>query len=174
MLTKDICNLIILNKRKKIKNRLCILCQCSVCKIKKYVRQDQLDSGNQKSIRCKCGIKTRTRRGYGEASFRNLYQKYGCGAKSRNIKFDLSEDDFRKFTKQNCFYCNKTPSQIGRYKDCNGGYIYNGIDRVNNDLGYTMENSVTCCKYCNYMKRELTVEQFFNHIENILNKWKTK
>jgi hypothetical protein len=36
----------------------------------------------------------------------------------------------------------------------------NGIDRADNALGYTVENSVSCCKICNIAKRDLTIEEF--------------
>ena len=44
-----------------------------------------------------------------------------------------------------------------------------GIDRVDNSLGYTLENSVSCCSKCNYMKKTLNVENFLLHIAKIYN-----
>jgi hypothetical protein len=39
-------------------------------------------------------------------------------------------------------------------------YIYNGVDRVNNDFGYSIDNCVSCCKVCNRMKGKKTVAEF--------------
>jgi hypothetical protein len=50
---------------------------------------------------------------------------------------------------------------------CGGYYLYNGIDRVDNTLGYSKENCVSCCKICNYMKQVLTLEEFYSHIRRI-------
>lgn len=39
-------------------------------------------------------------------------------------------------------------------------YRYNGIDRLNNSCGYTIENCVSCCGSCNVAKLDKTVEDF--------------
>lgn len=40
--------------------------------------------------------------------------------------------------------------------------IYNGIDRIDNAKGYTIENSVTCCKRCNFAKRNMSYDEFIS------------
>ena len=42
-----------------------------------------------------------------------------------------------------------------------------GLDRINNEKGYTEENSAPCCKTCNFMKKAMTKEEFINHIIRI-------
>lgn len=37
----------------------------------------------------------------------------------------------------------------------------NGIDRVDSSKGYTVENSVACCKYCNTAKNTMTESEFY-------------
>jgi len=71
------------------------------------------------------------------------YRIYLNSAKSRNIEFLLTEDDFNIITRKNCYICGKENTEIHK----------NGIDRLNNDLGYTIENSKPCCGDCNIMKR---------------------
>jgi len=39
-------------------------------------------------------------------------------------------------------------------------YIYNGIDRVDNSLGYVKENCKSCCFRCNKIKRDMSLEEF--------------
>jgi hypothetical protein len=39
-------------------------------------------------------------------------------------------------------------------------YIYNGIDRVDSNIGYTLENCVPCCEAVNRMKMDLSKEEF--------------
>ena len=51
-----------------------------------------------------------------------------------------------------------------------GGYTYNGIDRKDNNLGYEKANCVPCCKRCNQMKNDMTMDEFINQIININNK----
>lgn len=45
-------------------------------------------------------------------------------------------------------------------KYMNGPYVYNGLDRVNNLLGYELTNVVPCCNICNRAKKDMTYEQF--------------
>ena len=48
-----------------------------------------------------------------------------------------------------------------------GRYIYNGVDRKDNNLGYTIDNCVPCCHRCNSMKSNLSYQNFIQHISNI-------
>ena len=46
-------------------------------------------------------------------------------------------------------------------------YLYSGIDRIDSNLGYLENNVVPCCKFCNFMKLNLTTEDFLNRIAKI-------
>ena len=82
-----------------------------------------------------------------------LYTIYGKNAHRRDLPFELSEQRFLDLTKSNCYYCGSTPATVvKRGKDI---YVYNGIDRKNNTIGYTINNSVSCCGRCNKMKFDL-------------------
>jgi hypothetical protein len=39
-------------------------------------------------------------------------------------------------------------------------FLHNGIDRLDNALGYTTANSVPCCKPCNQAKNDRSVDEF--------------
>ena len=43
----------------------------------------------------------------------------------------------------------------------------NGLDRIDNGIGYTLNNVRPCCSTCNYMKHRLNEKEFLNHIEKI-------
>lgn len=47
----------------------------------------------------------------------------------------------------------------------------NGIDRVDNSIGYTIENCRPCSKIANYMKRSLSIDVFTNHVQKIASHW---
>lgn len=97
----------------------------------------------------------------GEASFNVLINNLKQAAKRRNFEWFLTKDQVRILTKQNCHYCGIEPQQkIIHSHYCNGSYIYNGLDRVDNAKGYTIDNVIPCCGTCNYAKRKMTVEQF--------------
>lgn len=109
---------------------------------------------------------------YGESCFNGLLKSYRISAKNRNLQFLLSKDTFRELTKTNCFYCGANPSAIRRAQKqtLNGEYVYNGIDRVDNSIGYVDGNVVACCKNCNYAKRQMGIGEFLTHIKRIYDK----
>lgn len=84
------------------------------------------------------------------------YSVYKSGAKRRGFEFNLNEVEFEQITNGTCRYCNRTTkdSEIG-------------VDRINSDLGYFMENCQPCCSTCNWMKRDLSHKDFLSHIELI-------
>jgi hypothetical protein len=71
-----------------------------------------------------------------------------------NIKYDLSFEKFCELINNECFYCGQKPNTIwSSHRKKENKIIYNGIDRKNNNLGYSEENTVSCCKFCNIAKK---------------------
>lgn len=103
----------------------------------------------------------------GEAAFNLLYATYRSSAEKRGLEFVLTKGDFALLTQRDCFYCGMKPSQICK-PFIGGGYLYNGIDRNDNSLGYTLINSVSCCKLCNWMKNQFDAKDFLNHCRMIV------
>jgi len=103
----------------------------------------------------------------GRSAFNNLYNDYRTGAKSKNREFKLTPNEFELLTKNNCYYCGEIPSNIKHARNRTEIYIYNGIDRKDNNKGYISENVVSCCKRCNFMKLKLSDLDFINHIKKI-------
>lgn len=142
------------------------VCKCD-CGNEKIIRARNLANGNTRSCGCASGKLPK-----GQAAFNQLRNSYKRGAKTRNLSFELSDNDFRKITSQKCFYCGVVPAQSvaqvhsGRL---NGDYIHNGVDRIDNMDGYTTGNCVPCCKSCNYFKGTLSMEGFIKNIERIYN-----
>jgi len=110
----------------------------------------------------------------GEANLNHVIRGYKGGAKKRNLEFSLTKEQFRELTQQKCFYCETKPHNICHYPQSNGEYIYNGIDRVDNTKGYTIDNCVACCFACNQWKQAYTQQEFLLRIkliyENLLKK----
>ena len=140
------------------------------CGNEKIIQLQSILNGDSKS----CGCKGRQ---YYEASFNVIYNRYKAQAKSRKILFALTKEDFKKITSQNCFYCNSIPSKIPKKTKYHYGvYLYNGIDRLNSKLDYTVDNVVSCCKMCNTMKMDYSIKDFKKQIEKIylnITKWNT-
>jgi hypothetical protein len=91
--------------------------------------------------------------------------KYKADAKKRNLEFLLSGDEFRSRIFDSCFYCGESPHQKVYSNDKKHYTFCNGIDRRDNDEGYTTENTVPCCAQCNHAKNKYTEEEFYSHIK---------
>lgn len=92
----------------------------------------------------------------------NRYNIYKKNAKKRNIEFHLSKEEFYSITSKPCNYC-------GGYSrvDLNGD-AYNGVDRIDSNKDYTIDNVVPCCDVCNKMKLDYSTDFFLNHINKII------
>jgi hypothetical protein len=95
----------------------------------------------------------------GMAGINQVYGWYKRSAKIRGLSFEINKEDFLILTKLNCYYCGIPPSTINDYSD-NGKCIYNGLDRKDNTVGYTLENVAPCCKECNYIKGPRNSNEF--------------
>ena len=131
-------------------------------------------------------IKKRNRHKIGESSFNKLERAYIVSAKERKggIEYSLSTEQFRSLIQQNCYWCGKEPRLQNRYYNFDGtrtkGSLTceewaslqwiraNGIDRINNSIGYTMENCVPSCTNCNEMKMDRTEQEFISHAYDIV------
>jgi hypothetical protein len=89
----------------------------------------------------------------------NIKYKYGTyvtSSKHRGIEFVLNESEFMEIIKKDCSYCG-TIDSVG----------FNGIDRLDSDGTYCIDNCVSCCKMCNYMKCGLDRDIFICICEHI-------
>lgn len=154
------------------------LCRCE-CGVEKAVPGETLRAGSSNSCGC---LRTEMRRGLGErirkpdgvSGFNSLLNNYKHRSSKYGREWELSEDEFRHITSQNCFYCDREPSQISvpssiLYEETRIAcrYIFNGIDRVDTSRGYTVDNVVPCCKFCNTAKSNLSLSDFYTLIEKI-------
>jgi hypothetical protein len=83
-----------------------------------------------------------------------LYISYMRRAHSKGFEFELEEDMFINIKTHQCIYCGGIPT---------------GFDRVDNSIGYTLENAKPCCGKCNMMKHVKGVDDFLSHIKLIYN-----
>jgi len=102
-----------------------------------------------------------------------LYGRYLHTAKRKDISFLLSIDDFKSFIFNNCYYCGAPPrlAKVSGSKKWNikDKFVsYNGIDRIDNNIGYIIDNCVTCCSFCNGAKSNYSLEDFQNWIKRLV------
>ncbi len=155
-------SLLVLRKERDSCEKPIWLCKCD-CGKEKMASYSALINGLIKSCGCIWRLSE------GEAAFHRIYTKMKKGALRRNINWGLTLEEIRPLITTRCFYCGQEPKQ-GQgldYKNYNGNFLYNGLDRKNSSLGYTIENVVPCCKTCNFSKRLMSVEEFQNWIRRV-------
>ncbi|MCK5768672.1 MAG: hypothetical protein KAH35_09930 [Candidatus Atribacteria bacterium] len=103
----------------------------------------------------------------GIASMRFRIRSYKRSAKERGLVWNLTEEQFKEITQKDCYYCGAKPNNISKQNQFNGSYIYNGLDRINNNKGYTTDNVVPCCKICNTNKGNLGLQEFTDWIKKV-------
>lgn len=99
-----------------------------------------------------------------------LFRRYQANASNSNRIFDLTLNQFKTLINQNCHYCGEQPSTT--CKSRTSSILYNGIDRKDNNIGYILSNSISCCKMCNRMKHVFGQDEFLTKIEAIYKKLK--
>jgi hypothetical protein len=132
-------------------------CQCSA-KTETSVFSGSLRAGKTKSCGCRQGVRE-------DSPFRHLKYRYMLGAKERGLIYTLSDTEFSTFISQNCYYCNLPPSKNVAV-NCPGypEFRYNGIDRMDSSIGYTTDNCVPCCHYCNWIKYDTPQNEFITQV----------
>lgn len=131
-------------------------CVCGTVKIKHWEGKNITNSCGCQINRKELGKKSRQGR-WGIVLEKGIYKRIQRDAKVRKKDFNISFHEFSNLVHNNCFYCNKPPSQIYTYKNriC---FKYNGLDRVDNTKGYVSGNCVPCCGHCNTLKKAITPE----------------
>lgn len=160
--------LTVLKEAPSIGGRSAWECQCD-CGTVKNIKTEELRSGGTKSCGC-WNQEQRSLRAENMYSKRIKYSAIEATARKvwKNNYEEMLYEDFYTISQQNCHYCNSQPSNTWniadnrsskRMKD-NGKFTYNGLDRLDSTKPHSKENCVACCKYCNYAKRERSVEEF--------------
>ena len=141
--------------------------QCKKCG-KIFSRRASVIRKSLNSIICSNCRRLRNNRPLSVIKYKE-YCYYRSGAKSRNLEWDLTEEQFANLINKNCYYCGEVPSkrQSVSYKD--NYELVNGIDRIDSTKGYTIDNCVPCCSKCNSMKSNLKKDDFLQHISKIYN-----
>lgn len=105
---------------------------------------------------------------FGVAAMNSYYKSYKNQAKKRSKLFELSLSDFKSIVTGDCIYCGAAPSVVKRpHPAINGHVIVNGVDRIDNNIGYTASNCAPCCKICNYAKQQMTVTEFVAWVNRV-------
>ncbi len=141
-------------------------CECGYEKIK------STDHIWQSSMCRKCNGKItseRQKKNYGECSKNTILSSYKKGAQYRKHKWEITDEEVLKLFRGKCHYCGRSPYRIYIARGANGGFKYNGIDRIDSKKGYEINNCVSCCPQCNFAKHAMSEKDFLNLILLIYN-----
>lgn len=98
-------------------------------------------------------------RDYAKANTREgKYLKIMKNAEERSRVVEMTKEEIMDMTDLPCAYCGKETID---------GVKRNGIDRMNNSIGYTLENCMSCCEICNFMKQSLDPHTFVERCAQI-------
>jgi len=130
--------------------------QCTKCKATKTLRSFHKDANKPDGYASNCKLcrKKHKEKATAEGNAYHQtpiarYKSYQRGAKQRSLKWELTEEEFLQFWQRPCFYCTAQISTIG-------------LDRLDNNLGYTMTNVVPCCTSCNFLKGPRGADDFIS------------
>lgn len=159
----------VIDFEKSINRRLYYKVQCKNCNSILIMRKDNI----LKATKCHCincigNNKTPSK--FGPLNVYKYYYKEG--ARSRGFNWEISDEEFYDIISKPCFYCGSEPKPIQslkRYIKVKESINVNGVDRLDSNLGYTIENCVPCCSMCNRMKMNYTLNDFVNHVYKISN-----
>jgi hypothetical protein len=111
-----------------------------------------------------CGLRPK-----GEVGLLDLYDGYQRHARDAERLFELSVEEFKQLTSSCCYYCGVEPKSVSstRRKTKWGDYYYNGLDRVDNAVGYVAANCLPCCWLCNRAKAGMSFADFTAYLRRV-------
>ena len=146
--------------------------QCRTCLEDKDSDCFEKNRRQCKTCRTKVKSKRAVERYRNEEEIRNKQKIYKCSpksrfsnskanAKSRCLEWSIEYDDFCRLIEMPCVYCNDILEP-----DTSSG---SGLDRIDNNKGYTLDNVSPCGFFCNHLRSDrLTVEETHAAIKAII------
>ena len=97
---------------------------------------------------------------------------YKKNAKTRNLQWELADDEAWELMQSNCYWCGDPPFVTTFWKrdrrSRTATWPVNGIDRLDSEIGYVTGNCVASCFECNRAKSDLSTRQFLAHVQSIV------
>lgn len=150
-------------------------CRCD-CGTEVIIRGADLRNGH--SVSCGCAridgaIKTAKKMLSSDPKQASARHVYTNGYKDGDITFER----FLIISQEPCHYCGTMPEKSNVYNKYRkkaattvlgnldiGNFYYNGLDRIDSSKPHNIDNTVPCCKWCNYAKSTRTLDQFVEWI----------
>jgi len=148
------------------------LCECGK---EKEIRYNSLrQTKGHISIGCGCKqkevLKAIQTKPNNHAAKNALFLTSRANASHRGYDFSLTFEQYSEILTQPCFYC-KNPhgnKNTRNNKTEDVYFYYNGVDRINNDVGYIVGNVRPACGNCNRAKSDEAMQVFSERIGRII------
>jgi hypothetical protein len=130
--------------------------QCGHCKEIKSVHEFCKRKGTKTGYRSACKVCDKIWEISRKYDLKTRFRLWKKGAKIRHKDFTITLQDLEDLEAmpQVCFYTGRNLVFEPNHYDTIS------LDRVDNTKGYTKDNVVFSCEFINYMKRDLTYDQF--------------
>lgn len=138
--------------------------QCSICRLAQF-RKSVIGKVRKKPCKYE-----HWRKPVFMSVVNELYNNYKNQCKRNGREFLILKELFHKLITSNCEYCGIPPNREyknGKQKQYT--WKVNGVDRIDNDIGYLDSNVVSCCAECNRMKNTLNKDVFLDRVTRIYN-----
>jgi hypothetical protein len=118
---------------------------------------NRLNAENSKKWRDKNPTKVENNKTNNKNSLTIQFSTYKSSALAKNLVINITQSEHDDIVKQKCYYCGDMHERG-----------FNGIDRRDSTKGYLLDNCVSCCQMCNYMKGSLNFIVFIKRAEHIV------
>ena len=106
---------------------------------------------------------------------RNALRRIKSDAAAARREFTISLEWFIKACHEPCHYCGRVDQNTLSVRSTSKttkwivkDFKYNGLDRVDNSLGYTEQNCVPCCAVCNRAKNSMSYNEYMEYIDTLI------
>jgi hypothetical protein len=103
-----------------------------------------------------------------------VLRSYRQGAAKRGLDWGVDYTLGVSLITAECHFCGTPPQNLKKKASGKSRELlfwYNGIDRVDNSIGYVPGNIVTCCRICNRAKSDLLVTDFTLWLDRVTQHW---
>lgn len=90
-----------------------------------------------------------------KSNYKRAYKIAKWHSTKRGHEMLITEQQYNECRSKPCAYC--------------GNLYFNGVDRVDSNITYTIDNIVSCCTHCNIIKMDYSVIEFLEHVYKISN-----
>lgn len=149
--------LTVIERAEQVGKNHCWLCVCE-CGTTKVVVGRNLMSGGTQSCGCKLREHTESMR-RPKAALNAIYTAHVNNGRVKQLG-SLDRATWERIIHMPCHYCGcrEQRTSRGSLRACVVTIV--GVDRIDNDRGYTEENCVPCCGQCNRAKGTLATDTF--------------